>query len=126
MNQRRAKEKGIGLRLETAAGSPGHLIGELLRLRQILVNLVDNAIKFTERDEVVQSVEARSPRAGAVPLRLRVRDTGIGIPRAQRSTILQHFTHCLDAGMDDYVSTPINRDALVQVLSRWLPAPGAT
>jgi two-component system sensor histidine kinase/response regulator len=54
--------------------------------------LVDNAVKFTERGEVVLRVAAPAPRDGHIPLRLSVRDSGSGIPEAQRSLIFQHFT----------------------------------
>ena len=68
------------------------MVGDPLRLRQILVNLLDNAIKFTERGEVVLGLDADRPDAGATRLRITVRDSGIGIPAAQRSRIFQHFT----------------------------------
>ncbi len=88
----KATQKGIGLRLEVEGTTAPELLGDPLRLRQILVNLVDNAIKFTERGEVVLGVAAAAPRDGHVSLRLSVRDSGIGIPEAQRSLIFQHFT----------------------------------
>ncbi len=87
-----ATAKGIGLRLESVELPAAQLVGDPVRMRQVLVNLVDNAIKFTDRGEVVVGVEARPTAPDAVHLRLAVRDTGIGIPAAQRSRIFQHFT----------------------------------
>ena len=71
----------------------GRVASEPLRLRQVIVNLLDKAIKFTERGEVTLSLHGGPAEAGSVPLEIAVRDTGVGIPAAQRSRILQHFTH---------------------------------
>jgi CheY-like chemotaxis protein len=87
-----ATAKGIGLRLESVELPPAQLVGDPVRMRQVLVNLVDNSIKFTDRGEVVVRVEAQPTAPDMVRLRLAVRDTGIGIPAAQRSRIFQHFT----------------------------------
>jgi len=86
-----ATAKGLGLRLESVELPTAQLVGDPVRMRQVLVNLVDNAIKFTDRGEVVVRVEARPTAPDTVRLRLAVRDTGIGIPAAQRSRIFQHF-----------------------------------
>jgi len=59
---------------------------------QVLTNLVDNAVKSTERGEALVRVQAEPVTPDAVRLRLAVRDSGIGIPAAQRSRIFQHFT----------------------------------
>jgi two-component system, sensor histidine kinase and response regulator len=88
----KATQKGIGLRLEVDGEPAPELLGDPLRLRQILVNLVDNVVEFTERGEVVLRVAAAAPRDRHIPLRLSVRDSGSGIPEAQRSLIFQHFT----------------------------------
>jgi CheY-like chemotaxis protein/anti-sigma regulatory factor (Ser/Thr protein kinase) len=71
---------------------PDALIGDPGRLRQIVVNLVGNAIKFTNVGEVVVSVEAESVTANEVLLHVRVTDTGIGIPRQKQQLIFEAFT----------------------------------
>src|SRR4029077_5094843 len=71
---------------------PDGLIGDPVRLRQILVNLVANAIKFTERGEVVVRVDKDEITAEKVHLHFTVRDTGIGIPPEKQRTIFQAFT----------------------------------
>lgn len=86
----RAEAKGVGLHLRVAAGTPPLVRGDPMRLRQVLLNLIGNAVKFTERGEVVVTVE---PGTGAVPgVVWRVRDTGIGIDAATRARLFEKFT----------------------------------
>jgi two-component system, sensor histidine kinase and response regulator len=87
----RAKDQGVDLRLQTCAQWV-RVLGDPLRLRRILVNLEANAIKFTERGEIVLGLDVDVRTAGAIQLRFRVRNSGIGIPAAQRSRIFLHFT----------------------------------
>jgi two-component system, sensor histidine kinase and response regulator len=88
----RAHEKKLELTTQTRAGTPGSIIGDPLRLRQVLINLIGNAIKFTEQGEVAIAVEAESFEADQVRLRFSVRDTGIGIAPDQLDAIFQSFT----------------------------------
>ncbi len=94
-----AHEKGLQLHARVQPGVPQHLLGDALRLRQILVNLVGNALKFTEKGEVrvdIERIDATqdAPAAHAGPLRLRiaVHDTGIGMTRDQIAQIFSPFT----------------------------------
>jgi CheY-like chemotaxis protein len=87
----RARDRGVELRLEANAASV-RVLGDPLRLRQILVSLVANAIKLTERYEVVLVLDAARPEGDAIRLRISVRDSGTGIPGAQPSRSFQHFT----------------------------------
>ena len=81
----RAHEKGLELACHVAADVPDALVGDPGRLRQVLVNLVGNAIKFTEQGEVVLRVEVRvADRARRCCLHFAVRDTGIGIAPEQQ------------------------------------------
>ncbi len=93
----RALEKGLQLRCEVSPGCPVHVRGDPGRLRQILMNLVANAIKFTLRGEV--AVECRVTHASATlaGLRFQVSDTGIGISEADRPRLFEAFTQ-LDRG----------------------------
>jgi PAS domain S-box-containing protein len=89
----RAAEKGLKLRSSFEPGLPADLLGDPGRLRQILMNLVGNAIKFTERGEVVVRVENMSEEpAGEVTLHFSVKDTGIGIPLEKQRMIFDAFT----------------------------------
>jgi signal transduction histidine kinase/ActR/RegA family two-component response regulator len=84
-------EKGLELVVDVGADVPDALEGDALRLRQILANLLGNAVKFTERGEVGLHVRVRETRGESVALRFEVRDTGIGISDAQRAMLFQNF-----------------------------------
>ncbi|MDX6768564.1 MAG: PAS domain-containing protein [Elusimicrobiota bacterium] len=90
--RQRAQEKGLALTATVAPEVPAALHGDAGRLRQILLNFVGNAVKFTESGSV--AVEADCPRVGdgAALLRLRVRDTGPGVSPAARSSLFNAFS----------------------------------
>ena len=89
----RAQEKGLELACRVLPEVPEKVVGDPGRLRQVVLNLVGNAIKFTEKGEVVVSVEPASASGdpGDVWLRFRVADTGIGIPEEARQRIFDVF-----------------------------------
>ncbi len=87
----RAQQKGIELLLELAPGVPEVLIGDPMRLQQVLGNLLSNALKFTETGEVHLSISDESTAENTV-LRFRVRDTGIGIPADKHRMVFESFT----------------------------------
>jgi two-component system, sensor histidine kinase and response regulator len=88
-----ARQKDLKLYSEIAREVPEILIGDPLRLRQILVNLVGNAVKFTARGEVAVGVTLESSSAEQnVKLRFAVRDTGIGIPQERQKLIFEAFS----------------------------------
>ena len=108
----RAHEKGLELTSHVMPDVPTDLVGDPTRLRQVLLNLLGNAIKFTERGEVVLRVEVEkgerqeamgereepipasspAPRAPGLTLRFSVSDSGIGIPSDKLGTIFERFT----------------------------------
>ena len=88
----RAEEKGLDLGVRIAEGIPDDLVGDPGRLRQILVHLLGNAVKFTERGRVDLEVEPVRDVPGEATLRFTVRDTGIGIDRGKQAVILEPFT----------------------------------
>ncbi|MEJ2592899.1 MAG: response regulator, partial [Candidatus Thiodiazotropha sp.] len=88
----RADEKGLEILFNRDLDIPDRLIGDPLRLEQVLINLTSNAIKFTERGEVIVSVQqAERTRNGAF-LRFAVKDTGIGIDMAELPRLFDAFT----------------------------------
>lgn len=87
-----AHAKGLELAVLMPPEVPRYLRGDASRLRQILNNLVSNAIKFTHQGEVVIQAEVLQETATHVHLRLSVRDTGIGIPAAAQSKLFQPFS----------------------------------
>ena len=88
----RAAEKQLELACRVDASIPDRLIGDPGRLRQIIVNLIGNAIKFTDRGEVVVDVEPEEISATKTRLRFSIRDTGIGISAEQQQRLFQAFT----------------------------------
>jgi signal transduction histidine kinase/CheY-like chemotaxis protein/ligand-binding sensor domain-containing protein len=87
----RAHEKGIELVCDVDGGVPERVVGDRGRLAQVLINLVGNALKFTERGEVVVSVRAIAVTESGTQLHFQVRDTGIGIPAAKQALIFEEF-----------------------------------
>ncbi|MFT3829576.1 MAG: response regulator [Opitutaceae bacterium] len=89
----RVREKNVELLYEIAPQVPAIVQTDGARLRQVLVNLAGNAVKFTERGEIVLSVAlAGTAAAGAVRLRFSVRDTGIGIPADRMGRLFKSFS----------------------------------
>jgi signal transduction histidine kinase/DNA-binding response OmpR family regulator len=88
----RAHARHIELMIHVRPDVPDALVGDPLRLRQVLMNLVGNAIKFTERGEVIVRVECTSSVESMASLRVTVTDTGIGIPVEKQAAIFNAFT----------------------------------
>lgn len=88
----RAHDKKLELAYHISPEVPENLIGDPGRLRQVIINLVGNAIKFTEQGDIVVSVEKESEQNGEVVLRFAVTDTGIGIASDQQKSIFEPFT----------------------------------
>ncbi len=87
----RAHSKRLELAYRVDPRVPDALLGDPVRLRQVIVNLVDNAVKFTERGEVVVDVTALRCLEGEAELQFTVRDTGIGIAPEKRESIFAAF-----------------------------------
>ncbi len=87
-------DKSVELLFMVDPALPAFVSGDMHRLRQVLLNLISNAIKFTERGEVTVLLEPAPAQAvaGRVAIRFEVRDTGIGIPADQLATIFEGFT----------------------------------
>ena len=88
----RAHKKGIELACHIDPSVPDTLVGDPLRLRQIVLNLVGNAIKFTDRGEVLVQAQVESRHDQKVQMHFSVRDTGIGIPPEKQQVIFEAFS----------------------------------
>ena len=88
----RAQEKGIALHVHVAEDVPDRLVGDSLRLNQILLNLASNAIKFTAKGEVVIDVGLNERDDTRVALDIAVRDSGIGMTPEQQATLFRSFS----------------------------------
>jgi two-component system, sensor histidine kinase len=87
-----AEVKGLGLALDIEPGTVNWVLGDALRLKQVLLNLVGNAIKFTERGGVTLSLRpARALNPRCVGVAIEVRDTGIGIPASELQKVFEPF-----------------------------------
>ncbi len=115
----KAEEKGIELLFASAPDVPPTLIGDPLRLGQVLTNLMTNAIKFTERGEVVLTVEAIWREADRAKLGFTVSDTGIGLTREQQARLFQAFTQADGSTTRRYGGTGLGlsiSDRLVEMM----------
>jgi len=88
----RAHQKRLELVLEIQRDVPSHVVADPIRLRQVLVNLIGNAIKFTEQGEVSLQVSRSDNVSGEAELHFVVEDTGIGIPAEKQRSIFEAFT----------------------------------
>jgi PAS domain S-box-containing protein len=88
----RAHEKGLYLGWEVSPEVPEHVAGDPARLRQVLCNIIDNAVKFTPSGEIAFHCALEPLADEAVVLRFSVRDTGIGIPESSRESVFERFT----------------------------------
>ncbi|MGC0778484.1 MAG: PAS domain S-box protein, partial [Candidatus Acidiferrum sp.] len=90
----RAQEKGLELEWSVRGDLPERLQGDPTRLRQVLINLLGNAVKFTEAGEVSLGIECLKRSEEEAEIRLEVRDTGVGIPADLHSKIFDAFQQC--------------------------------
>jgi len=88
----KTREKGLELLFSRAQNVPPVLVGDALRLGQIMVNLVNNAVKFTESGEIVVTIEVTDSRDDEVTLKFSVRDTGIGMNEEQQGRLFKSFS----------------------------------
>ncbi len=87
-----ANEKGIDLSYRLAPDTPQRVMADPTRIRQVLVNLIGNAIKFTDRGRVTVNLSADTQNATEAIVRCEIKDTGIGIPPERQSRVFEAFT----------------------------------
>ncbi len=101
----RAEAKGLELLLEVSAETPEYMLGDPIRLRQIVLNLVGNAIKFTPAGEVLLAVRLESGSPDDLCLHFEIRDTGIGIAREKQKIIFEAFSQADGSTTRDFGGT---------------------
>jgi two-component system, sensor histidine kinase and response regulator len=112
----RAHGKGLELIYEIDPEVPGVLLGDPVRVRQVLVNLVGNALKFTEAGEVSVEIGIESRSAEGVMLHVAVRDTGIGIPPEKQAAVFESFTQADSSTTRQYGGTGLGLTISVQLV----------
>lgn len=114
----RAHEKGLELVLDLDPDLPRYVVGDALRLKQVLINLLGNAVKFTESGEIVLTARKRV-QDGVAEIYFAIRDTGIGIPEDKLDRIFEKFTQADTSTTRKYGGTglglPISR-SLVEMM----------
>src|SRR5262249_10488774 len=112
----RAHQKGLELAGHVAADVPARLVGDAPRLRQVIVNLVGNAIKFTERGEVLVEVELVSEGKDEATLGFLGADTGIGIPADKQQLIFEAFAQADGSTTRQYGGTGLGLSISAQLV----------
>jgi two-component system sensor histidine kinase/response regulator len=112
----RAHSKGLELAYQVPAEIQDALIGDVHRLRQIIVNLVGNAIKFTQQGEVVVKIQQNKRTGQEVELQFSVRDTGVGIPTEKLDAIFKPFEQADVSTTREYGGTGLGLAISVQLV----------
>jgi signal transduction histidine kinase/DNA-binding response OmpR family regulator len=112
----RAHQKGLELLWSSTPEVPRVVIGDPIRLRQVIVNLIGNAIKFTDAGEILLHVELESSLSGTIKLRFSVKDTGIGIPEEKQSQIFEAFAQVDGSATRSYGGTGLGLAIVSQLV----------
>jgi two-component system, OmpR family, aerobic respiration control sensor histidine kinase ArcB len=99
------KNKHLKLNLDYSEELPGVFVGDTFRIHRILLNLVSNAVKFTDKGKITVEVKLKSKTKKQCKLQISIADTGIGIAKHQQGTIYDKFTRCMPANQGVYKGT---------------------
>ena len=113
-----ARKKGVELVIGTLPGVPDKLLGDPMRLGQVLINLMSNSVKFTERGEINLTVEPVLVRSDAATLRFSVRDSGLGITPEQQACLFGAFSQADSSTTRKYGGTGLGLALSKQLVER--------
>lgn len=113
----RARQKTLSLHAHVGPEIPANLLGDPLRLRQVLLNLTDNAIKFTSKGSVILSVDSEQVSDTETLLHFAVADTGIGIPVHKQKTIFEAFSQADTSSTRRYGGTGLGLTISYQLVA---------
>jgi len=111
-----AEEKGLELILHYSYDCPRHLMADAGRIRQILVNLVTNAIKFTEKGHILIEISCLGQTQGEANIQISVQDTGIGIPLEVQNELFKPFTQADSSTTREYGGTGLGLAICKQII----------
>lgn len=112
----RAHLKGLVLACHILPDVPEHVVGDPGRLRQVIVNLIGNSIKFTEKGEIILKVEREKTEGDGLRLHFMVIDTGIGVPRERQKIIFDPFTQADNSTTRRYGGTGLGLSISAQIV----------
>ena len=114
----KALENKLELTIETRPGTPNHLLGDPIRLQQVLINLVGNAVKFTREGNVWVQVFTEKNEGRTTWLRFEIRDTGIGIPEEKLDLVFEKFEQVEDNAMPGQQGTGLGLSITRQLVEQ--------
>jgi PAS domain S-box-containing protein len=101
----KAEEKGLEISRNIEEGTPLNLVGDATRIRQVFINLLGNAVKFTERGRIDININTEKSHGDFIKLSASVKDTGIGIPEEQQSSLFKPFSQITGSYTKKYGGT---------------------
>ena len=113
----RADEKGLELLCDIAPDVPDWVLGDAARLRQVVLNLVGNAIKFTHQGEIALRVKSKGEAEDVRTLQITIADTGIGIPQGKQKFIFEPFTQADTSTTRNYGGTGLGLTISARLIS---------
>ncbi len=112
-----AHKKGLEVVVSLAQDMPARVVGDPTRVRQVIANLVGNAVKFTERGDISVTVTVDERASTSVSLRFAVRDSGIGIPAARQAAVFEPFSQADDSTTRKYGGTGLGLTICTHLVS---------
>lgn len=110
------KEKGLSLKIYIESRIPDYLLGDPTRLTQVLINLMGNAIKFTQQGEILLNINKEKSENGFIYITFKIKDTGIGIEREKIETVFERFSQAEDSTTRKYGGTGLGLSIVKEIV----------